>query len=184
MDNDHATPADADAARHRRTVVVPPQEGRVIQAFGDGLQVKLDAAQTGGTMTVVLNTVPPHHGPPPHVHHAEDETFLVVEGTFEFMHPDGTWSAAVGPGGAAYTPRGVRHCFRNAGDAPARAWIITTPSGFETFFARCAEVFAAAGAAGGPPDMARIIAISTEHGIEYVPPLGERSPPEVPPVAI
>ena len=165
-----------------RTHIVLPQEGRVIRAFGDTVQVKLDAAQTGGAMTVVLNTVPPRHGPPPHVHHAEDETFLVVEGTFEFMQPDGEWSAAMGPGGAAYTPRGVRHCFRNAGDAPARAWIIASPSGFETFFTRCAEVFAA-GSAGGPPDMARILAISGEHGIEYVPPLDGSGAPatELPP---
>lgn len=164
------------------TLVVPPEGGRVIRAFGDTLQVKLDGAQTGGAMTVALNNVPPGQGPPPHVHHEEDETFLVVEGTFQFMNADDTWSAAVGPGGVAYTPRGVRHCFRNAGNAPARAWIIASPSGFETFFARCAEVFAAAGTAGGPPDMARLVAISTEHGIEYVPPLGGGPPaPELPP---
>jgi hypothetical protein len=42
--------------------------------------------------------------------------------------------------------------------------LTTTPSGFEIFFARCAEVFAQP----GEPDMPRIIAISAEHGIEFV----------------
>ncbi len=178
---DASSPAPAAAAA-AGTVVVPPEAGRTVHAFGDTLQIKLDAAQTGGAMTVALNHIPPHHGPPPHVHRSEDETFLVLEGSFQFMNPDGTWSSAVGPGGTAYTPRGVRHCFRNSGDTPARAWIITTPSGFERFFERCAEVFAAAGVAGGPPDMARIIAISTEHGIEYVPSLGGGPPaPAMPP---
>ena len=94
------------------------------------------------------------------------------------MNADGTWAAAVGPGGVAYTPRGVRHCSRNADNASGRAWIIATPCGFDTFFARCVEVFAA----GGLPDMARIVAISTEHGIEYVPPLGDQlSTPVMPP---
>lgn len=48
-----------------------------------------------------------------------------------------------------------------------KCWVIATPSGFERFFGQCAEVFAA----GGPPDMQRILAISTEHGLEFVPPL-------------
>ena len=35
---------------------------------------------------------------------------------------------------------------------------------FETFYARCAEVFAAP----GPPDFARIGAISREHGYDII----------------
>jgi hypothetical protein len=48
--------------------------------------------------------------------------------------------------------------------------LVVPPSGFEFFFSKSAEIFAAA-EAGGPPDMARILAISEEHGIEFVPPL-------------
>ena len=39
--------------------------------------------------------------------------------------------------------------------------IITTPSGFEVFFSRCADEFAKA----TPPDMGRISEIFGEHGI-------------------
>ena len=43
-------------------------------------------------------------------------------------------------------------------------WLESTPpGGFETYFARCAEVFTASPA----PDMNRIIAISAEHGIHF-----------------
>ena len=132
----------------------------------------LDGTQTGGAMTVALSTAPPRHGPPPHIHHGEDEMFLVVAARYRFLKTDGEWSEPLGAGGVVFTPRGVRHTFQNADDTPSRYWIITTPSGFETFFARCAGVFAA----GGPPDMARILAISDEHGIEYVPPIGGEPP--------
>jgi hypothetical protein len=44
------------------------------------------------------------------------------------------------------------------------------PSGFERFFSKSAEVFAAT-PAGKPPDMSRLLAISDEFGIEFVPPL-------------
>jgi hypothetical protein len=39
-----------------------------------------------------------------------------------------------------------------------------TPSGFEKFFARCAEEFAKAGG----PDMSRIVEIGVEHGIHFL----------------
>ena len=76
-------------------------------------------------------------------------------------------SEPVGPGNIAYTPRGVIHTFRDAGTEPGRCNVLGTPSGFERFFGRCAEVFGV----GGPADIERIVAIATEHEIEFVPPL-------------
>ena len=95
--------------------------------------------------------------------------FIVVDGTMSYLI-NGTWQD-VGPGGVAFMPRGVPHTFCNRSDRPASHWIITTPSGFETFFSRCADVFAAAGS--GPPDMARVMQICGEHGIEFLEPGGE-----------
>jgi hypothetical protein len=65
-----------------------------------------------------------------------------------------------------FAPRNVPHCFRNPGDKPARQWTVVLPSGFETFFTRCAAEFAKP--AG--PDMNHITAISAEHGIHYIKP--------------
>ena len=47
-------------------------------------------------------------------------------------------------------------------------WVLTAPSGFEVFFSRCAKVCAAGGANG--PDMAQIMQIAAEHGIEFLKP--------------
>ncbi len=41
--------------------------------------------------------------------------------------------------------------------------IMHLDSGFDRYFARCAEEFAK----GGEPDMPRIVAISAEHGIHF-----------------
>lgn len=112
----------------------------------------------------MLDVTPPDSCPPLHRHSLEDELFLVVEGHIRYF-AEGRWTE-VGPGGAVYLPRGTVHSYRNVGTTPSRQWIITTPSGFETFFSRCADEFAQPGG----PDMGRIVAISCEHGIEYVTP--------------
>jgi uncharacterized cupin superfamily protein len=92
----------------------------------------------------------------------EDETFHALEGRVAFLLNE-EWNE-VGPGGSAFMPRSVVHTFKNVGDEPSRMLIMTTPSGFEEFFARCAEEFAKPGGA----DMSRIIDIGAEHGIHFV----------------
>ncbi len=141
--------------------VVPPSGGKVIRAFGDEITVHLSGEDTGGKYTMFTDVTPPGGGPPPHHHLNEDEWFYVLEGRAEFFR-DGVWTEAP-VGTAAYMPRGVVHSFRNPGDKPLRMLVQTAPSGFEVFFARCAEEFAKP----GPPDMKRIVEISAEYGIHY-----------------
>ena len=150
-------------------VVVPSHGGAVVHAFGGEMRLVLGGAETGGQIALGLETTPPGGGPPLHRHREEDELFLVLEGTEEFL-AGGTWTA-VGPGGAVWLPRGTAHTFRNAGETPSRHWVLTTPSGFERFFAGCAEAFAAPGG----PDMARVTELLAAHGIELL------APPSAPP---
>jgi mannose-6-phosphate isomerase-like protein (cupin superfamily) len=145
-------------------VIVPASAGRQLNAFGENVTVKLGGDETRRSLTLWVEVTPPGVGPPPHYHEAEDELFLVQQGRVQFL-VKGQW-VEPGEGSAVYVPRGNVHAFRNAGDAPSRMWVMTTPSGFETFFARCAAEFAR----GGPPDMGKIVAISAEHGIHFVQP--------------
>lgn len=108
-----------------------------------------------------IEVTPPGGGPPPHYHLNEDEWFFPLEGRVEFFK-DNAWTE-VPIGSAVFMPRGVVHTFRNSGDKPLNMLIHAAPSGFETFFARCAEEFAKP----NPPDMSRIVEISAEHGIHY-----------------
>ncbi len=145
-----------------KPVIVQPEARRDLHAFGDVASVALGGEQTGGTFTVMLNITPPGSGPPPHFHANEDELFLVVEGRISYF-AGGCWTE-VRVGGAVYFPRGTVHCYRNVGTTPSKHWLLTTPSGFETFFARCAAEFAKPDG----PNMNQILAISREHGIEYL----------------
>ena len=143
-------------------MIVQPGAGCDLHAFGNTLSVMLAGENTGGMLSVMVESTPPGGGPPLHVHNHEDEIFLVIEGNIQYYIND-DW-IEVKPGGVVYLPRGTAHCYRNIGDTPSRHWIIVTPSGFEQFFAHCASEFASASG----PDMQRIGSIHQEHGIELL----------------
>jgi len=145
-------------------VIVPDGEGTIHHAFGDTVQVKLRGEDTGGLLSVGIGIAPPGGGPPIHRHYNEDELFYILEGRIRFLTND-EWTE-VAPGGVVFLPRGSVHTFQNVGETPGKMLVITTSSGFATFFEKCAGVFAAA----GPPDMGRIMSICGEHGIEILGP--------------
>jgi len=144
--------------------IVRPGEGNRVRAFGNEIEFMLSGEQTADSLTVGLASVPVGNGPPPHVHHSEDELFLILEGEYR-IYLNGNWTT-VGPGTVVYLPRGSVHTFQVAGDKPGRHWTLQTPSGFERYFAQAGEIFAAP----GKPDLARLAAITKEYGAEIVQP--------------
>jgi len=158
--------ASADVPR-RVASIVRPGEGQRIRSFGNEIEFMLTGEQTAGSLTLGVASVPAGNGPPAHIHSADDELFIIVEGEYR-VYLDGVWTN-VGPGTVVYLPRGSTHTFQVVGPTPGKHWVLTTPSGFERFFARTAEVFAVP----GPPNFAQIVAINAEFGVAFVAPAPE-----------
>jgi quercetin dioxygenase-like cupin family protein len=108
---------------------------------------------------------------PAHSHDQYEETIYGIDGVL-------TWTVDgkqidVGPGMALCIPRGSVHRFDNNGSQDAKVLCIITPAAIgPQFFREAGEVINAA--AGGPPDVARLVAIMRAHGLTPAAP-----PPQV-----
>ena len=131
--SDHSTTA------RTKVTVITPDGGRSLSAFGSTAQFKLEGAHTAGRLCLGLAVTPPGGVPPPHVHHSDDELFIVVEGEPE-VWSDAGWAAAPA-GSVVYLPRGSRHTF-------------------DEFYRNAAEIFAA----GGAPDFHKLGTLAAKHG--------------------
>ena len=137
-----------------------------IEWLGTHYKTILDPADRGGAMAVVDSVSPPNSGPPRHIHHDADETFVLLTGDVEFWLAGDTLTRL--PGQTVFVPRGTEHTFRVVGDRPSRHLVILTPGGFEGFFSEMA--------AGGfriPEDMPAIAESAARFQLSFTgPPLG------------
>ncbi|MGH7800590.1 MAG: quercetin 2,3-dioxygenase [Thermodesulfobacteriota bacterium] len=111
--------------------------GKSLWVLGDLYTFKVMGEETGGAFAVLEVQVQPQNGPPPHIHHREDETFYVLEAEFSFLHSDITFTATAGS--FVYIPKGTLHTFKNIGTSQGRFLAIITPAGFEKFFEEIGE---------------------------------------------
>ncbi len=153
---------------------VPPGEGRrSLWVLGELLTYKTPSQKTGGAYSLFELTTHPGAGPPPHVHHREDESFYVLEGEFEFVVEGRTISAGVGS--LIYVPKGTLHAHKNVGEGVGRMLAMQTPGGlYEHFFE---EVGKPADGEAGPiafedqPEVGRIVEVAAKYGIEIPSPI-------------
>ena len=57
---------------------------KTISVAGDRVTILLAGSETDNAYTIMEALLPPGGGPPPHVHHREDEGFLVMSGEVTF----------------------------------------------------------------------------------------------------
>lgn len=146
---------------NERAVIISSGAGPQHFVLGDLVTVKIHGRDTGGVYSQIETTCGPHVGPPPHIHHREDETFYVIEGEFEFICAGERTTG--GPGTIARLPRGVPHRFANIGDTPGRVLVTITPAGFEDFFAEVGAL--------SPEQQAELPtlgALAARYGLEFV----------------
>lgn len=120
----------------------------------------LKTEDTGGALSIVDSVSQPGSGPPRHVHHDADETFVMLSGECQFWLDGETRFCE--PGETMFVPRGTEHTFRVIGNRPSRHLIVLTPGGFEGFFEKMAE-----GQFAIPQDMAAITEIARRFHLEF-----------------
>jgi quercetin dioxygenase-like cupin family protein len=137
----------------------------------DSITFLATGKDTNGAYTQFEVAVLPGGGPPPHIHHREDETFYVVEGNLEIRL--GEVNLLAQPGDYLRVPRDTVHAFRNVGEHLARMLLTMVPAGFEGYFM---EVYQPVADLTAPPPeppadlLDRMIQAAPPYGLEFVPP--------------
>ena len=138
--------------------------------LGGRAVVLAGAAQTVGALAVIEVTDPPGERTPLHVHHREDETFYVLEGSVTVEVGDA--AVTLGPGDLAVGPRDVPHRY-TVGPEGCRMPFICTPGGFEDFVLATSEPAAGPGLpppTDEEPDMEALAAAARAAGCEVLGP--------------
>lgn len=142
-----------------------PQEQPVIKAGQLEIRYLMDGTVSGAASGMFELTVPPGaRVPPAHSHRDNEEIVYVLAGKLRYSVDDETRDLM--PGERMYTPRGSVHAFSNPHAETARALIILTPDIGAQYFRDVAEVVNA----GGPPDLAKMIAVMTRYGLQLAAP--------------
>ncbi len=121
----------------RQGYVLGRNEGRAIWSAGGLFSFKAVSADTEGRYALMELTQPPGVGAPPHIHHAEDEAFYVLEGEVIFHCGEKTMEAAAGS--FMLIPRGSVHSYTVRGTAPGRVLLLFVPGGMEGYFEEMGE---------------------------------------------
>ena len=100
----------------------------------------IDSKDTGGRLSVVEHTLPPHVLAGPLHSHSRQEVFAEA-------------------GDLVFKPRGQWHTFWNPGDTTTRILELISPGGFE-------DLFRELGALGDEPDPATLEALGARYGVE------------------
>ena len=125
----HESPPPADRPPLTRARWVPAGEDRLGEHRSNGIAVldfKVTAQESSG-LCILEMTFHAHGGPPRHLHHAQDEWFYALEGTFllEVGHERRTLHA----GDCVFAPRQVPHGWAFVGDTRGRMLFTLAPAG-------------------------------------------------------
>jgi len=109
-------------------------EGFTTTSWGEASRTRLSPEQTNGALAILDYRAPAGFGPPRHLHHNDDEIFLIQSGDIVIWTPAGCRTA--GPGDVVLLPKLMPHTWRAYGNEPVGFQVIVAPGEFETFFDR------------------------------------------------
>ena len=145
--------------------------GRPIWFVDNLARVRVSGDETARRLVLVELSGRRGHMPPLHIHHQEDEAFVLLEG--EIMLYVGGEVHRLAAGETALGPKGVPHTFRVESET-ARWLAVAAPAGFDRFIAAVGEPAPDAVLPVEPvmPDPNRFAAICEEFGMEILGPPG------------
>lgn len=121
-----STKVEAQGARgslgEARVFEVAAMPVRRLANGGESRDVLRGTLATGEGVGLHQTELPVGAAPNPRHSIAHSELILVREGTVEFQH--GEKAERVGPGGVIYVALGTVHTLRNAGEVPARYFVV------------------------------------------------------------
>jgi quercetin dioxygenase-like cupin family protein len=151
------------------TMIRRRDEGQATWFFNALMTTVASMEETGGAYSLTEHLVTAASNPPMHVQVDEDEAFYVLDGEIEF-EVDGRVVRAT-PGTFAFVARGSAHLFRVL-SATARMLVICSgkpTDNLEDFFLAMGEPATARVLPHpGPPDEARLMALTARTGIELL----------------
>jgi quercetin dioxygenase-like cupin family protein len=125
------------AERSNKVTVVSANTGEAYWVMGTLFTYLVTGAGSGGSYFTLIVDVGPEQGPPPHIHHLEEEQFYVLDGQLTYSIGDQTHHVSAGD--FTHIPRGTVHTFRN-GSKPSRLLATFGPAGMEGFFREVGEL--------------------------------------------
>ncbi len=110
-----------------------PGGGANYKWSNDHSYVKVSAADTGGTYSLIEDNLSAEFTLGLHLHRHHAESFYILEGSILF-YVDGDWVDA-SPGSAIHIPPGVPHAVDKPG-SNAQMLMVIQPSGFDQYLGR------------------------------------------------
>jgi len=148
-----------------KPILIPNDGGKKVNILGIPMVIRIRGRDTGGVVSAVESNDVPGGGPPPHIHHREDETFQILEDEYEWTVGEKQFVAK--KGATIFAPRELPHTYRSLGKTPGRLMCVITPAGFEGFFEEIGAL-----SPQQQQDIPRVREIAKKFGLEFLPPPG------------
>jgi mannose-6-phosphate isomerase-like protein (cupin superfamily) len=132
--------------------------------------IRASAADTNGTLSLIDQVIPAGFASPWHVHHNEDESFYVIDGTMTVVVGDRAITLNAGDFG--FGPRGIAHGFRIEGTKPARVLLMTNGGHLAAFVRETSDPSdCATPPEPNPADLPKLAAAAERHGMTILGPM-------------
>ena len=149
----------------RRAALVRAGEGPAVRWGRDGvIRILAGAESTDRSFSIVEITEQPGSAAPLHVHHGEAEGFYILDGAIELTCGEETVTAQAGD--FVYAPKDLPHKYAVVGEQPARALLLFSRPGFESFFVEAGSPLDREPT--GPPDLQAFQRIVDSYDMELL----------------